>query len=181
MFQYASLFTANIEVTSPECSVSVGYINKWYFFELIPFLFLGCGVAFHSYSNISRRLEARRKGVRPNLHAPNTLIGLYLIALSYVYIFLVKYSFDALKCTSVGTASKLAVDPSIDCTTPEYLTMRSWAIVAVIFYGVGIPCVLGWCILAHATAIKLDQSLRIRGLAGARETNPYYDMQKKCV
>ena len=179
LFKYAALFTANVEVTSPECSVSVGYISKWYFFELMPFLVFAFGATVHFCSNVAVRLKARRRGVRPRLSSPNTLIGVYLIAVSYYYIFLVKNSFDALKCTHVGKSTVLAVDPSVNCGTEEYKQMRNWALVAVIAYGVGIPVLLGWCIAKHATEIQLDQSLRIRGLAGARETNPYYDMQKK--
>ncbi len=139
ILQFMSLATANIEVTSPECSISVGYINKWYFFQSIPILLSGMfatvtGIGILAClltSNHHTRLWVR--GCNRRFWSP------YLRLLSSTYVFLMRQGFDALKCTYVGTDMKLAVDPSVDCTTPEYLTMRSWAILSVVLYAISIP------------------------------------------
>ncbi len=61
----------------------------------------------------------------------------------------------------------------------SYLVMRRWAYIAIVGYGVGVPLIYAVIIFRFSGKMKVDQALRIRGLSGARETNPFFTMQKR--
>jgi hypothetical protein len=59
------------------------------------------------------------------------------------------------------------------------LVLQRWAYVTIVGYGVGIPLLYALIIFRAAGRMKVDQALRIKGLSGSRDTNPFYDMQKR--
>lgn len=62
--------------------------------------------------------------------------------------------------------------------SPRFLSHLP-AYVSIFVYGLGTPAVYAFIIFRSAGGMKVDQALRIRGLSGARDTNPFYDMQKR--
>ena len=119
-FRYASLFTANVEITSPECSISVGYVPKWYFMEAVPIMMLVCGALFHVGHNFHRFRIARRKNRVFYWKDANTLLGAFIISLSFLYIFLVRKALEVFNCVPVGSNMVLEIDPSVPCSGPVY-------------------------------------------------------------
>jgi hypothetical protein len=181
LFRIASASASNVEVASPDCSVSVGYITKWYFTMLLPFLFLGGFLVGHVFYVAVKLImnPALRKNTRAlNKHVPG-VVGGYLLMLNFLYISLTGKAFEALACKSVGFVPVLVVDATVVCTSASYLVMRRWAYIAIVGYGVGVPLIYAVIIFRFSGKMKVDQALRIRGLSGSRATNPFYTMQKR--
>jgi hypothetical protein len=181
VFRVASASASNVDVAAPECSVSVGYIPKWYFTIGLPFLLMGVGGIAHVFVVLYKmyKYPHRRKDWRfLNSHVAGA-IGFFLLMFNFMYIMLTRKGFEALECKEVGFVKVLAVDATVKCESASYLTMRRWAYVAVFTYGFGVPVLYAAIIFRVAGRMKVDQALRIRGLSGSRDTNPYYDMQKR--
>ena len=107
------------------------------------------------------------------------MVGFYLLMLNFLYLMLAKKGFEVQECTDLDGAQKLSVDAAVACEGEEYEMAVMFGWVAVFFYGLGIP-LLFMIIIFHARhQMKVDQALRIRNMAGSRDTNPYYDMQKR--
>ena len=181
VFKIASASAASVEVTSPECAVEVSYNQKWYFFMGIPLVSIIVLGITHCLIVFKKWLKFRGKvvdNVNYTKHLP-AMIGFLFMMLSFLYISLCSKAFEVLRCIEVGGLKVLQVDTEVSCTNVEYERMSWWARVAIGGYGAGIPLVFGIIIFKSAQKMKVDQALRIRNLAGSRDTNPYYDMQKR--
>lgn len=138
-----------------------------------------CGFVFHMGNNCKRFYSANKKHKMFYWKDANTMIGAFIISLSYLYIFLVRKALEVFQCVPIGSSMVLQIDPSVPCTGPVYDTLWNWAVVATFGWAIGIPLWYAWIIFSHSSEIQFDQSLRQRGLAGSREANPYFDMQKR--
>lgn len=177
VFEYASVTAANVEVTSPECSINVSYAQKWFFFEATPIMFALTMVVGHILYTF-KKIIAKKKGSKTK-HLPS-MLGIFLVSLNYLYLLLTRKAFEVFHCVDNGNGRQfLLADPSVFCDTDEYADLHNWAIVAVLSYGLGIPLVYAIILFKNASAIKVDQGLRLKGFSGSRASNPYYDMQKR--
>ena len=178
VFEYASVTAANVEMTSPECSVSASYIQKWYFVMTLPLQMAVMMFIMHC-AILLRKFVCRKRGSKTKHVA--TMLGIYLVSLNYLFLFLTKKAFEALSCKrlSEGGPLFLTADPAVSCDGADYLMMKQVAVLSIVAYGIGIPGIYCWLLFGNAGAIKVDQALRIRGLSGSRASNPYYDMQKR--
>lgn len=181
VFRTASASASNADVTSPECSISVGYITKWYFFQALPIVVIILGVFINLIGVLYKYVcfPSRRKEAGYLTKHTHGLFGFVLLLLNFDYISLTKKGFEALDCTYVGFERVLSVDATVPCTGSTYETLRLWAYITIVGYGVGIPLLYSFIIFRAGGRMKVDQSLRMRGLSGSRETNPFYDMQKR--
>lgn len=178
VFEYASVTAANVEMTSPECSVSATYTEKWFFIQTVPFQ-MAFGLVVLHFLIVLRKVVCCKRGSRTKHVA--TMLGMYIVSLNYLFLFLTRKGFEALNCTrlSEGGPLFLVADPAVSCETESYQVLRTSAILSILVYGAGIPVLYAVLIFGNRGAIKVDQALRIRGLAGSRNSNPYYDMQKR--
>ena len=92
VFQLSSLTMANVDSTSPECSVSIDYTQKWYFSMFLPVL-LGGGLAV-AYA-VKTAVYLLKRQAKPavqrkpkKLKGYATLIGVFLAGLNVLYIYL---------------------------------------------------------------------------------------------
>lgn len=128
MFKTASASTSNTEVASPECSVSVGYVDKWYFFQALPLglIFIGFlgGMVIAGYKMVRHPARRQEPGYLTKHMAG--MYGSFLLLLNFMYISLTKKGFEALDCTLVGFDRVLAADATVPCTGSTYTTLKFW-------------------------------------------------------
>ena len=179
VFRIASASAASVDTASPECSVQLGYVRKWFITVGFPFGVACMFLVMHVCIVLFKKLF-KKKGDRTNLykHVPG-MIGFVFMMLSFLYITLSAKSFEALECKDVGGESVLAVDSEVKCGSEEYRLLQRWAFAAVFAYGLGVPVLFGAIILRTSARMKADQALRIQNLSGSRDTNPFFDFQKK--
>ena len=179
LFRVAAASAASVDTASPECAVSIGYIAKWYFIMLVPMTVGSVYFLFHIFVVAVKAVRRRHTDMRGLHKHANKMVGSWFLLCSFLYITLTGKAFEALACKQVASRPVLTVDPAVSCESPEYLQMRSWALVGLVAYGLGIPALFATIIYMYGARMQLDQALRIRNLSGSRDTNPYYDMQKR--
>lgn len=181
VFSALSLFSSNVEVTAPECSVAVNYFDKWLFTMAIPVLIAGAGCVgicflflFAMFTAAGRRSAADRFQSRYQ-----ALIGFVLLMLNFMYILLLKKSLEVFECTEVDGEMLLAVDSEVACSGEQYELMKKAALVGSIVYGAGIPLLFIAIVTRYRSEMREEQAVRISGQADSRATNQFYDFQKK--
>lgn len=181
VFRTASASASNADVTSPECSISVGYVPKWYFYQVLPVGLILLAVIGNFVLMIWKYIRHPSRRDEPGFLTKHSagLYGFCLLLLNFMYISLTKRGFEALDCTRVGFDLVLAVDATVSCSDQTYATLKLSAYISIIVYGLGVPLLYALIVFRAAGRMKVDQALRIRGLAGSRETNPFFEMQKR--
>ena len=84
-----------------------------------------------------------------------------------------------LDCVNLDGSRRLKADTSIECDGERYNTLRIAGIITLLLYGLGIPVIFATCLVGHRDGIRIDQALRLRGLAESRGTTPFWDVQKR--
>ncbi len=86
VFKVASATASNADVTSPECSVSIGYIPKWYFYQGLPLGAIAVGIIVN-YLHILFKLvfhwSRRKEPGYLTKHSPG-MIGFFLLMLNFL-------------------------------------------------------------------------------------------------
>ena len=179
VFRIAAASAASVDTASPDCAVAIGYIPKWYFQMLLPVIVAVVFMLLHIFMVLGKFLKRRKLDFKSLTKHSDKMLGSWLLMCSFLYIALTAKAFEALSCQQVAAKPVLVADPAISCDSADYLAMRQWAIFGVFVYGLGIPMFFGTLIYMYGARMKVDQALRIRNLAGSRDTNPFYDMSKR--
>ena len=117
------------------------------------------------------------------------LIGGCVSIMYYLYLLLVRGSFEIFDCETIGyavgkdgvnhTVKALATDGSIECGTAEHNALLFPATAAMLVYGMGIPLFFGTVLWHYRRLIVVDQNLRRLGEGYSFETNPAYEVRRK--
>ena len=141
------------QVLAPECAVKFTYLQKWLALEALPIVFatvfgllvvvltLGRGIKAAAQCCSRRRERVLHWFNRRERSDPvwDTIIGLYLSALYYLYFVVVNNAMAVFACSSPkpGTQPTMDSEPSVKCvdTDPEYVVLRPLAVGALVLYG----------------------------------------------
>ena len=117
------------------------------------------------------------------------LVGACVSIMYYLYLLLVRGSFEIFDCETIGyavgkdgvnrTVKALTTDGSIECGSAVHNSLVFPATVAMLFYGFGIPIFFGTVLWRHRKLIVIDQNLRCLGEGYSWETNPAYEVRRK--
>ena len=105
----------------------------------------------------------------------DSLIGVYITALYFLYFVVVKNTLAVFACsTNAQGITTMDAEPSIICDSSNsvYVTLRRWASLFVVVYGVGIPALFFFMLFWHRHGIKRDQELRKYGDGNTAARNP---------
>ena len=183
LFRFMSIFSFNLELTAPECSVpDLEYTNKWYGTMLLPILAVSLfGIMHIAILFYKRCLKGRKKNL--NRHLP-TMISTTLMMLYFLYLHLTRTIFDVFNCnpTDPDDGNLYLEVVFEECGTPGGTQMRllPYAIPALVVYTIGYPLVVMWVFKKNATAIQSDIVLMAMKKGDNRGENPHgYDVRKK--
>ena len=183
LFRFMSIFSFNLELTAPECSVpDLEYSNKWFGTILLPILAITLFGIMHIVILFYKRcLKGRKKNL--NRHLP-TLISTTLMMLYFLYLHLTRTIFDVFNCNPTDPPDgNLYLEVVFEeCGTPGGTQMRllPYAIPALMCYTVGYPLVVMWVFRKNAVAIQSDIVLMAMKKGENRGENPHgYDVRKK--
>lgn len=115
-------------MASPECSIAVGYVAKWYFFQALPIGLGLLGVAANGLVVVYKyiRFPKRRREQGYLTKHSSGIYGFILLMLNFLYISLTKQGFEALDCTMVGFEHVLVADATVSCSTKSYAELKLW-------------------------------------------------------
>ena len=183
-FRAASSSASNVEVFQPSCSFSVTYYDLWYLLESLPLTLFAASLIAHVFIIIGKfcqrhqLLKEQNRSISLTRHY-STIIGMYLTVLNFLYIMLAKKGFEVLDCTDLDGSFRLTADASVPCEGEQFELLQLLGTFALIGYGIGIPLLFGTLLHRHRNEIRVDQALRLRGLAESRTTTPFWDTQKR--
>ena len=179
MLNVVSVSNLNIEIVSPECTISFAYHEKWLAIQCTPFILILSGVLFH-YIVLARKQLCgclskfkKRKHGDMNRHL-NAIVGSIILLFYFCYIYCTKVALEVFACEKKENGiSYMKFDASIVCWT-EYPHTMMWpvALLCTFIYGAGIPAVFFIIAYKNREMIRGDQLLRVIGVGGSRKDNP---------
>jgi hypothetical protein len=176
-FEVFSLAMGSFEVTSPECSVKLSYVTKWYMIQSIPVVLAVVLLTVHYSLYMNKKVHGRH-GADKYKHV-SQLISLYLNTCYFLFIYITKTTLQVFSCEEKGGGRYyLRADPSIPCFGSSYETMTTTALTSVALFSFGYPVALVLVLSYHRKQIMQDQVLWSKGL-GDKEENPNYYIRKK--
>ena len=91
--------------------------------------------------------------------------GAFMIMCYYLYLSVMRRCFEIFQCG--GPGGTLEAETSITCSedNPEFTTLRGFARLGLVIYGVGIPGSVAYLLFKHRRFIKKDQLRRERALS----------------
>ena len=91
--------------------------------------------------------------------------GAFMIMCYYLYLSVMRKCFEIFQCG--GPGGTLEAETSITCSedNPEFTTLRGFARLGLIIYGIGIPGSVAYLLVKHRRFIKKDQTRRERALS----------------
>jgi len=180
----ASAFYINIELVSPECTVSFGLETKFWVVQTLPL----AAAALCGGLNVAE--WARKKWVlgrdeeegRLWGHS-HRLTGTYILAVQVTYIWVASTALDVLDC-SVREDGKSYLDrwPEQECGSGVQRTLAPYAWFFLVIYGVGVPATCVGLIWGKRDLVRSDQERRRRGVGwkrGAEREDPVYELRKR--
>jgi hypothetical protein len=196
LFDIGDLLSLNLEITSPQCAIKLDFISQWRMTQLAPLVIMvGFAVALSlvwigSMISASRRATCRRSSVSKRVTASqmrkdasyqflNSLIGMAVLTLNFLYIVVLTTGWKMLRCITWEGNSVLAVDRAVDCNGAEYKALLPIAWLAQLAYGLGTILVFAVLTYVHKRSMKDDQELRARGMGECRASNPQFHLRKR--
>ena len=187
-----SISNMNIELVSPQCTVSFEYHQKWIVIMLAPvglicLALIGYAVLYvkkAGFTCLWRKMgwTKGKKRKHGNLHRhANALIGATILMFQFVYIYCTKTAFEPFACIDKEDGkSYMRFEPKIRCGEGHHLWLAPMGMVFGCLYGIGIPLIFTYIVYRNRKIITNDQVLRALGTGSCRETNPkYYEFRKR--
>jgi hypothetical protein len=182
----------NIELVSPQCTVSFEYHQKWIVIMLAPvglicLALIGYAVLYvkkAGFTCLWRKMgwTKGKKRKHGNLHRhANALIGATILMFQFVYIYCTKTAYEPFACIDKEDGkSYMRFEPKIRCGEGHHLWLAPMGMVFGCLYGIGIPLIFTYIVYRNRNIITNDQVLRALGTGSCRETNPkYYEFRKR--
>jgi hypothetical protein len=201
MLKYVQFFQMDIDLTAPECAFRsiVTYENKFFFKVALPFL--GGGVlavfflivsTFQCLQRCVQRCTTKRRAKSAIDHMTNDKVPATAIVTSmtmslvyFLYLTVCRAAFDIVNCQDTlppaGRMYMVAM-PLEECYTPGGLQSRllPYAIIVLLFYGLGFPFGIVILFLLKKKAILADQSLRVHDKGNDYASNRNYAFRRAC-
>jgi hypothetical protein len=184
-----SVSNMNIELVSPQCTISFEYHQKWLVIEFAP-LALGALAAVGYGVVLLRKVVWHKAGLKGkkrahgNLHRhANAIIGAIILMFQFIYIYCTKTAFEIFACeTKENGKSYMFFEPEIECWKEGGVHNDLWplALFFVGLYGVGLPILFTVIVIRNRKVIMQDQVLRVLGTGSSRTENPeHYEFRKR--
>ena len=92
-----------------------------------------------------------------------------------------KNTLTAFNCSTSNGVSTLVAEPSILCGVPggPQSRMKTVAVVAMVFFVLGVPIAFGCTLMYNAAAITADQYMRVWGEGESALTNPHIHIRHR--
>eukprot|EP00505_MAST-04D_sp_SCG-Rhode-Island_P004559 Stramenopile-MAST_4_protein_4559 len=195
MLKYVQFFQMDIDLTGPECAFRgiVTYENKFFFKVALPFL--GGGVLavvlfiVSTFQSLHRCTRKRRaiSAIDHSKKVPATAIvtSMTMSLVYFLYLTVCRAGFDIVNCQDTlpptGRMYMVAM-PLEECYTPGGLQSRllPYAVIVLLFYGLGFPFGIVIFFLLKKKAILADQSLRVHDKGDDYANNPNYGFRRAC-
>ncbi len=182
-FSAMSIFYANIEAASPECSVEFGFTTKWAVAQMMPLAIVVILLSVHTgiriYKRKSGKWALKHSHEDENRHL-SRLIQVLVIGLNFCYLFATKMALEIFACIEKEDGNYyLKSSGDMQCYTEEHALLMPIAVLCFIVYGLGIPSLFLLICFINRDIIKQDQMLRMKGQGFSRATNRYYEFRKR--
>ena len=184
LFRILSAFNFDLDIASPECLVPDVYRFdvKWYCIMGMPLCVAIVFLGTHFCIVIKKRLKGRTQKLNKHAHA---MISMNLVMMYFLYLYVTRNALDVFNCTPLNP---------IDPVHPEYTYMAAvggelcyqegglqmvlipYAVLGILFYTIGYPCLLGWLFWKNRRRIQRDQYLRAMGADVVRDLSDKFNI-----